>query len=204
MSPNFLVIAYYTQNTNYQSLAGRLQESLENLTIPFHIKPIQNLGSWEKNTHYKAQFISECLDQFNTNLVYADVDAVFRSYPELFNSLDCDIAYRTENFRWRKDEALSGTIFLRNNDRVKELVKRWIEINSSIPAERSKPETWEQKHMQTAVRENTEISYYNLPPEYTFITDHTRTMYPGLKPIIEHFQESRNAHKIPIRNIIRR
>jgi len=204
VSPQFLVIAYYTQNTSYQNLAYRLQESLQNFSIPHYIKPIGDLGSWEKNTHYKAHFILECLEKFNQNLVYVDVDAVFRSFPDLFNTLDCDIAYRTEDFRWRKDEALSGTIFLWNNSKVESLVKKWIEINSKIPAERSKPETWEQKHMQTAVRENPDIIYYNLPPEYTYIFDHTRAMYPEIRPVIEHFQESRHIHKNQIKNIIRR
>jgi hypothetical protein len=39
------------------------------------------------------------------------------------------------------------------------------------------------------------INYYNLPPEYTFITDHTRKLYPGLNPVVEHFQESRKVLK---------
>ena len=58
--------------------------------------------------------------------------------------------------------------------------------------------------MQTAVRENPDIIYYNLPPEYTYIFDHTRAMYPGIRPVIEHFQESRHVHRNQIRNIIRR
>lgn len=204
MSPNFLIIGYYTRNTSYQDLSQSLAKSLEDLSLRYYLKPIEDLGSWEKNTHYKAHFILECLGQFKENLVYVDVDAVFRSYPNLFETLDCDIAYRTENFRWRKDEALSGTIFLKNNEVIKNLVRRWIEINSSIPAERTKPETWEQKHMQTATREIPGVSYFNLPPEYTFITDHTRNMYPGIRPVIEHFQESRHVHRSHTRNIIRR
>jgi len=31
----------------------------------------------------------------------------------------------------------------------------------------------------------------NLPPEYTFIFDSMRKMYPDTKPVIEHFQASR-------------
>jgi hypothetical protein len=31
----------------------------------------------------------------------------------------------------------------------------------------------------------------NLPPEYTFIFDSMRKMYPNAKPVIEHFQASR-------------
>ena len=192
MSP-FLVIAYYTPGNQYETLSENLRKSCQDFKIPLFLKPIQNLGSWEKNTHYKANFIQECLNSFTQNLVYVDVDAVFRGYPDLFDSLDCDIAYRTENFKWRKNEALSGTIFLSNNDRVKDLVKSWVSINESIPAVRREPLTWEQANMQRAVQADPLVRYYNLPPEYTYIFDHTKRMYPDIQPIIEHFQASRKG-----------
>ena len=195
MSPQFLVIAYYTENTSYEALAENLRKSLQHFGIPHHIEGIKDLGSWEKNTHHKAYFIKKCLTDRNQDLLCVDVDAVFKQYPSLIPDLTCDIAYRTQDFRWRKDEALSGTIFLRNNDRVKRLVDRWIELNEATPAERMKPETWEQKNMQKAHREMSEIDYYNLPPEYTFIFDHMKTMYPGTSPVIEHYQESRNVNR---------
>jgi hypothetical protein len=192
MSP-FLVIAYYTPGNHYEALSENLKESCKEFNLPLVLKPIQNLGSWEKNTHYKAEFIYECLNAYNQNLVYVDVDAVFRKYPILFEELDCDIAYRTENFRWRKNEALSGTIFLNNSGRVKSLVKSWISINEAKPAIRKLPSTWEQANMQRIVERDPSINYYNLPPEYTYIFDHTKRMYPDIEPVIEHFQASRKV-----------
>jgi hypothetical protein len=190
MSP-FLVIAYYTLGNQYESLSENLRKSCHDFKIPLFLKPIQDLGSWEKNTHYKANFIYECLGSYDQNLVYVDVDAVFRKYPDLFDSIECDIAYRTENFKWRRNEALSGTIFLNNNDKVKGMVRNWISINESVPAIRKIPTTWEQANMQKAVGSNTSLNYYNLPPEYTYIFDHTKRMYPHIEPVIEHFQASR-------------
>lgn len=195
MCPKFLTIAYYTENTNYQNLAQNLRQSLENLGIAYYIEPIKDLGSWEKNTHHKAYFIQKVLEDRNQDILYVDVDAVFKRYPDLIQTLDCDIAYRTENFRWRADEALSGTIFMKNNEKIKRLVNRWIELNEATPAERYKPETWEQKNMQRALREMEDINYFNLPPEYTFIFDHTKRMYPDVDPVIVHYQESRNINK---------
>ena len=191
MSPQFLTIAYYTEGNKYQQLSENLKISTENLSIPLYIKQIPNLGSWEKNTHYKANFIQECLGKFKENLLYVDVDAIFRSYPQLINTLDCDVAYRTENFKWRKNEALSGTIYLNNNGITKEFVNKWIEINEKTPAERHRPETWEQANMQRAIDLIPGLIYYNLPPEYTFVFDHTRKLYPDIQPVIEHFQASR-------------
>ena len=198
MSPNFLIIGYYTKNTSYQNLANRLKRSMDELSLPYFLEPIEDLGSWEKNTHYKATFIKKCLRDKTQDLLYVDVDAIFKSYPYLIKDLiaDYDLAYRTEDFKWRSDEALSGTIFIKNNDVMREFVDKWIEMNKANPAERMKPETWEQKNMQKVHRDMGEyIRYYNLPPEYTFIFDHTKKMFPGLKPVIEHYQESRNVHR---------
>jgi len=193
-SPKFLVIGYFTKNTNYQNLANNLTQTLESLGLPYHLEAIEDLGSWEKNTHYKAYFIKQMLESQTKDLLYVDVDALFKQYPKLIDELDCDLAYRTEDFRWRSDEALSGTIFLKNNERVKEFVNRWIQLNEARPAERMKPETWEQKNMQTAHRE-LGVSYFNLPPEYTCIFDHTKAMFPNIQPVIEHYQESRKLHR---------
>lgn len=197
MSPQFLVIGYYTKDTSYENLASRLKKSLAEFSLPNYIEAIPDQGSWEKNTHYKATFIQKCLRERTEDLLYVDVDAVFRSYPSLIPEIgkDHDLAYRTEDFRWRKDEALSGTIFIRNNDLMRGFVDQWIEMNRNNPAERMKPETWEQKNMQRVHRSIPEIRYYNLPPEYTFIFDHSKKMFPGVSPVIEHFQESRNVHK---------
>jgi len=192
MSP-FTIIAYYTQGNQYEQLSRNLTKSCNDLNLPLFLKPIEDLGSWAKNTHYKASFIQECLGKFQNNLVYVDVDAIFRSYPKLFEDLNCDIAYRTENFRWRSNEALSGTLFLRNNDRVKSFVQSWIDLNNENPADRLKPSTWEQVNMQKAVLKNRGIKYYNLPPQYTYIFDHTKSLYPDIIPVIEHFQASRKA-----------
>lgn len=197
-SPKFLVIAYFTKDTPYQNLAQTLENSLKSLSLDYYIESIEDQGSWESNTHYKAYFIKRCLEQYEQDLLYVDVDAIFRSYPILIDEIKgegYDIGYRTENFRWRGDEALSGTVYLKNCDNIKAMVNEWISINESRPAERMKPETWEQKNMQTAHRKMQEIKYYNFPPEYTFITDTHRRMFPGVVPIIEHFQESRNYFK---------
>lgn len=203
MSPQFLIIAYYTENTSYDILAENLKKSLQNFQLSYHIEPIKDQGSWEKNTHYKAFFIQEMLNTKDQDLLYVDVDAQFKQSPDLLTTIDCDIAYRTQDFKWRKDEALSGTVFFKNNDKVKKLVNRWIELNEATPAERMKPETWEQKNMQRAQREMSDIVYYNLPPEYTFIFDHMKMMYPGVSPVIEHYQESRNVHRVSSSNNLR-
>jgi hypothetical protein len=190
----FKVIGYYTRGTRYESLSWRLINSCDAFGLPHYIEGVEDLGSWEKNTHYKAQFVRECLSQFpGEPLLYVDVDAVFQKMPVAISLIpeEVDIAYRTENFPWRKDEPLSGTIFFRNTSKTQEVVAKWEELNNKTPAVRNKPETWEQQNLKRALEAVKDANYYNLPPEYTFITDHTRRLFPGLLPVIEHFQASR-------------
>jgi hypothetical protein len=194
----FKVIGYYTKATRYEELSWRLLNSCDAFAIPHYIEAIEDLGSWEKNTHHKSQFVKECLEKFpGEDLLYVDVDAVFNSYPVLIPQLpeDVHIAYRTENFPWRKDEPLSGTIFFRNTPKTLQVVEKWQELNQKTPAVRNRPETWEQQNLKRALEACDDVIYYNLPPEYTFITDHTRRLFPGLQAIVEHYQESRNQHK---------
>lgn len=195
MSP-ILIIAYFTKDTQYQILSEELRASCNKFNLNIYLESIPNLNSWELATHYKARFIKDCLNRFtDTNLVYIDVDAKFMEYPVLFDSINCDIGYRTENFKWRANEALSGTIYLKNTPKVLSFMNTWISLNELVKAERMKPETWEQKNMQRALSKHSDIVYINLPPEYTYIQDHTKRMYPGIKPIIMHYQESRNQFK---------
>lgn len=190
----FCVIAYATRNDYYEELSQNLAKSCQSYNIPLHLKLIDSLGSWEKNTHHKAEFILECLDTLEyDNLVYVDVDAIFLSYPDLFDSLDCDVSFRIENFRWRSNEPLSGTVFLRRSEEVKSFVRDWIKTNEQIRAERRNPFTWEQYNMKRALDLHPGLQFHNLPPEYVCITDHTRRLYPGIIPIVEHFQASRKT-----------
>ena len=62
MSP-FLIIAYYTLGNHYQQLSENLKKSCQEFNLPLFLKPIEDLGSWEKNTHYKAHFIKKCLNE---------------------------------------------------------------------------------------------------------------------------------------------
>jgi len=125
------------------------------------------------------------------DLLYVDSDAVVHSKPVLFENYNYDIAVRWQDFRWRKDECLSGTIFMANNNKTRELCKRWQRINIS---EGPNAKTFEQWNLGAVIKEmesEGKIKTDNLPAEYTFIFDSMRALYPNAVPIIEHFQASR-------------
>lgn len=192
MSP-FKVIAYATRDDYYEKLAIQLSESCNRFNIPIHLQLIDSLGSWELNTHYKGQFIKSCLETLDDvqHFLYVDVDATFMDYPSLIDTLDCEISYRIENFRWRSNEPLSGTIYIKKTGNTIKLLEDWIKINNEIASNRRDPLTWEQYNLQRAMDINPQLSFVNLPAEYCYVDKHTKSHYPDISPVIYHHQASR-------------
>ena len=193
----YVIVSYYTVNTPYEQEAAKLRNSLERLKVPYDIVGVPNLGDWQANTRFKAKFMQDMLIKHKgKSIVWVDSDAVIHSYPSLFETYDCDVAVRWQDFRWRKNECLSGTIYLENNSKTMELCKRW--ENGNI-AEGPGAKTFEQWNLGKVIEEmraEGKIKDENLPPEYTMIFDSMRAMYPNINPIIEHFQASRKLRNI--------
>lgn len=171
-------ISYYTPN--YKEQADRLRNSLNELRLPYCIEEIPNLGSWDKNTHHKPEFILKHLISSDA-VVWTDADSVIRENPILFNDLDADVAFH----RFKGKELLSGTVYFRNTYATIQLLMKWIAINLE------KPEIFDQKNLDEAISYIENLKIYTLPPEYVWIFDLSKDYYGGSKPIIEHFQASR-------------
>ena len=192
MMKDIIFVAYYTFNTPYEGEAEKLKASLNKLNLLNDIVPIASVGNWQDNTRFKAKFLQQMLVKHKgKNLVYIDVDAVVHSIPIHFKDYSCDIGLRYQDFRWRKNECLSGTIFLANNDRVMKLCEAWEKINVKERANRNNLEQWNLGSAITSMKSELNLNVKNLPPEYTIIFDSMKIMYPSVKPVIEHFQASR-------------
>jgi len=171
-------ISYYTPN--YKDQADRLRNSLNELRLPYCIEEIPNLGSWDKNTHHKPEFILKHLISSDA-VVWTDADSVIRENPILFDGLDCDIAFH----RFKGKELLSGTVYFKNTPATVTLLLKWMEINLQ------NPQVFDQKNLDEATKQIEGLKIADLPPEYCFIFDLSRDYYGGRKPVIEHFQASR-------------
>lgn len=188
----YIIVSYYTINTPYEDEAKKLVLSLNKLNLSYDVVGIKTLGNWQANTRYKAKFMESMLDKYpGKSLVYVDSDAIIHSNPILFDKYTCDIAVRWQDFRWIKNECLSGTIFMANNDRTRELCKRWQITNHREGPNAKTFEQWNLGKVIQAMKAEGKIIDENLPPEYTMIFDSMRSMYPNIKPVIEHFQASR-------------
>lgn len=183
-----LYVAYYTKETGYAQEAEELRATLEQFHLDHEILGVPNLGSWQQNTHYKARFLKEQLNAHpDRPLVYLDVDARVRQYPELFDRLSCDMAgYHYLNKVTKRPELLSGTLYFEPTAATKKLIDTWIFANETLPAR------WEQKNLEIALKKVPEITFYELPAPYVLIFDLMQDLGP---PVIEHLQASRRLKK---------
>lgn len=188
MKEDFIVVGYYTKDTLYEARAATLQKSLEKYKVPFYLERIDDLGGWYANTCYKPTFLKEMLEKFSDhNIIYVDCDAEFFAFPELFNSFEGNIGvYLFDRSCYSKSakgfEILSGTIFLRNNTEVKQMVEDWEQEC------KSHPNVWDQKSLEKVLGDN----YEKLPGEYCKIFDRMEWI---TSPIIVHYQASREVRR---------
>lgn len=175
---NYLIVSYFTKKTGYEQEIKNLEASLKLHELDYHIEGIDDLGSWQQNTHYKAPFILNMLYRFpEKNIVFLDADALVREKPVLFETIEADVAaHMREGF-----ELLSGTLFFRNCLPAREVVIMWILENERRPA------SWDQQNLQRAIQGHGP-SFLNLPAGYCQIFD---LMGHHGSPVIEHFQASR-------------
>ena len=181
---NFRIVSYYTRNTSYELEAKKLMESLEKLGLPYEVEVIDTLGSWQKNTHYKAIFIRRMMEKHDEDVVFLDADCVVRRYPKLFDEINAyeyvaDIAVHY----FQGKQLASGTLYFANCPFVQALVDSWIEEN------KKNPNGFDQKNLQNVLERGWKnLTVFHLPPEYCKIFD---LMADVKDPVIEHFQASR-------------
>lgn len=178
-SMSFTVISFYTVNTPYEKEIQKLIASLDMYNVKHSVSSIQTLGSWEKNCQHKARCILHAMETIETNIVWLDADAVITRYPSLFDELECDLAY---HYLEHRKELLSGTLFLANNERMRELVREWIALNDTNRA-------WDQKNLQSIVENRNNIAKQVLPAAYCKIYDNRHQQVTD--PVVMHYQASR-------------
>ena len=185
---SFIVVSYYTIDTPYQDVAHEyLMPSLCKMGngIKSDVRGVPNLGNWQKNTSYKAQFVSTMLEHYTDNIVFLDCDAEVLKYPSLFDSIPqgynfaCHILDRSKWYGIKYDEQdskelLSGTLFVRNCVESRKIVTEWMMTC------KMSPNVWEQKVLDMVLKKNN-IPVYELPMSYCRIL----TLPSGKAPIVE-------------------
>lgn len=186
------VVTFYTRNTPYEQEAQRLESSCRRFGIRFRSYATDSTGSWERNTQQKPQIIRQALDDTTEDILWVDADGTIMNQPTLFRNYQPDIGYPQVD--WSKHscgrndtETLSGTIYFRNNKKVKSFVDAWIASTKRHP-------TWvdQQSFSATLRKWRKKLHTEMLPEQYCQIFD---TMADTGEPIIEHYQASRRLRE---------
>jgi hypothetical protein len=183
-----LYVSYYTVGTPYEKEAERLKLSLEAMGLPFEHTGVKSLGSWQKNTQFKADFLSDALNRHpGRPLVYLDVDALVLSKPDWSVCAGSDLAAVV----WFGAELLSGTVYLGNTPGTRTVVDAWIKLNAKYPEKLPNGrEAWDQRTLFMAVKE-TGVRFIELPRPYTAIIELSNRYFASdPPPVIIHTRGS--------------
>ncbi|MGE5557530.1 MAG: putative nucleotide-diphospho-sugar transferase [Bacillota bacterium] len=187
---SFIVAAFYTKNTFYEDEARELIETAKLFNLKYDVRAYDSRGNWVRNASIKPEFVYQMLlEHKKEDVLYVDVDARFRQYPSLYDNFDGDLGLHYLSKNKDQSELLSGTIFFKNNDPVRKLVKFWVE------EQQNKPDVWDQRVLDEVIKNcagKLGIKVVNTPPQYTRIFD---SKHQNCAPVIEHMQASRRARR---------
>ena len=174
----YKVVAFYTKDTPYEDVIQKLMGSMIKYNIPNYIKGYESRGAWVKNCAIKPEFLLHCLEDSDDNILYVDADAEFLQTPN-YEIFDGEFHY----YKFKGKEALSGTLYLKNTERVKNFVRKWIEIQKQHPT------VYDQQTMARAIEKvRGSLIVKELPQEYIKIFD---LMKHVENAVVLHHQASR-------------
>jgi hypothetical protein len=177
--PRFVVVSFYTKDTDYEQEARKLIETLEQFGVKHDVQPVENRKDWVLNTQQKPAFIKAMLQKHGCPVVWLDADARLAAYPELFHGLgDVDFA---AHFRDGK-ELLSGTMFINNTPTAFGMLDDWISCNTK------NPKVPDQKTLANVIFKIANIRIAVLPASYCKIFDLMKSV-PN--QVVLHTQASR-------------
>lgn len=184
------VVFYHTDDKLYSRYAEILERSLSRLNIDFYKKIIPQ-SSWVHAVSGKAEFLLECRELFEGDILYIDADAfVHEDFRVELGKLDCDIAFcKYRDYITGRHGNLSGTILLKDTANTRSLLKLWKE-KSELDKKR-----WDQATLTEALEESPDLKVKDLGYRYTYIFDNPNCLRECSTPIIEHLQASRLSDK---------
>lgn len=176
-----MIVCCFHTGGPYAAEAERLAASLDKLNLPYRIDEVPSRGSWDRNILITPEYIRDVMAETGGPVLYVDADAEFHSVPEFETGYDVALHYLNGK------ELLGGTMWLANNETCRSLVDQWCsEVRVG---------EWEQKTLQRILSQRDDVRVNRLGPEYCFIYDTSRALYPGVDPIIEHHQASRRLKR---------
>lgn len=196
-----IVASFFTKGTGYEQEIKRLEESCIRYGFEYDFLPAENKGTWRKNIHARIQILMDFLNKpHGRDILYIDADGAIINYPTLFDNFQEDfgaVYMDREKYMpkvWNKEfygeapggkwEILGGTMYLKNNIRVRKMLEKWEELDAPMNTYLS------QVHLPNAIKAVPDLKIRKLPDGYCQIFD---IMAEAGEPIIEHYQASRRS-----------
>ena len=191
---SYVACAFYTPNYLPQILS--LKASLEEFGINYFLKRYERARTWEATTRLKPVFVNHCMAAFpDKSIFYLDADAVVRRPLSLIDEIDTDIAIAFHPIKVGRTNYLrisAGAVFIRNNEPGRRFAAAWKDAEKDCG-----PLSLDEDMIYMSFDALQGSSITVLPPAYYKIFDR-----PGVAPVLEHFQASRQQFKW--RRLIRR
>jgi len=192
---DWVLVSLYTRDTPYEQEVENLKRSLKWQKINSCIFGEPAMGSWRRNLDHKSNVILKAMKMFpDKDIVFVDADAIVKENPVLFDKLSNEKKYHIAPcyHEYRNSieggSLLSGTLWIRNNARGKEIVTKWHKIGTN------RTEIRHQHCLTLALQEKNKveerIKIFRLPIEYTFIFDYSYKRRIE-RPVIIHYQAHR-------------
>ena len=176
-----MIFCSFHTGPGYAEHAAELVATLDRFGLRHDVRGLPDAGAWALNCGRKASYLLQMrADHPGESLVWVDADARVRRDPDLFRSLDCDLAAH-----WRNGvELLSGTLYIGERETAGELLEAWRDECTANPTE------WDQRCL-ARVLDSKRWRVQTLPAEYTAIFDAGMCEHP----VIEHLQASRKLRR---------
>jgi|GEM_PF-664559 len=191
---SYVACAFYTSNYLPQIMA--LKESLDKFGINYYLKRYERAATWEATTRLKPVFVNHCMERFkDKSVLYLDADAVVRQPLSFIDNLETDLSMAFHPFKVGRTHYLrisAGALFVRNNENGRRFAALWKDGEKNCG-----PLSLDEDMIYMAYDKLGGTSITVLPPTYYKIFDR-----PGVEPVLEHFQASRQQFKW--RRVIRR
>lgn len=191
-------VVSFTTNEFYRKQSERLEASLTKYGIPYQIERLDHPGSWHKAVSMKPAFIKRMLEETTLDgVLYLDADAEVVAHLPMSVFDGVDIGFTSfQRSSSHPPEMLTGTMFFRKSQEVIDFVSAWIE---RVPI-------WE--HSQTPEQDALKQTFADLKPmlalmsmgyAWTYIHDDFKELFPDVKPLILHYQASREYRERELR-----
>lgn len=122
------IITFFTDNWEYKKFSMDLIKKCNELKLNYYVEERDNTNSYLHNTQIKPTFINSAFNNIHedvSGVLWIDADGILSALPDFFKDFKYEFAAKRMNKRRNRTWHV-GTIYLKNNDKAKELVKQWI------------------------------------------------------------------------------